>query len=89
MSFACSKTYEDVADESDKYWNLQRYELIEEYADTPPAAPPLLIVWNFAILLRAITRRFLKVDCFTFLDLSGTPTERTRLYYTFCTCIQV
>lgn len=80
MSFACSKTYEDVADESDKYWNLQRYELIEEYADTPPAAPPLLIVWNFAILLRAITRRFLKVDCFTFLDLSGTSTECTALY---------
>ena len=72
LTHAYSKTYEDVAEESDKYWNLQRYELIEEYADTPPAAPPLLILWDFSILLRALTRLLrINLRCFSFLDLSS------------------
>ena len=71
-AYSYSKTYEDVADESDKYWNLQRYELIEEYADTPPAAPPLLLLWDLSILLRALTRLLhMNLRCFSFLDLSG------------------
>ncbi|XP_078660979.1 transient receptor potential cation channel subfamily M member-like 2 isoform X2 [Branchiostoma floridae x Branchiostoma belcheri] len=48
-------TFEKVQENTDKIWKFQRYDLIKEYSDRPPLAPPVIIFSHLFLLFRAIT----------------------------------
>ncbi|KAI8496650.1 Transient receptor putative cation channel sub M member 2 [Branchiostoma belcheri] len=48
-------TFEKVQENTDKIWKFQRYDLIKEYSDRPPLAPPIIIFSHLFLLFRAIT----------------------------------
>eukprot|EP00058_Branchiostoma_floridae_P006677 XP_002592165.1 hypothetical protein BRAFLDRAFT_88112 [Branchiostoma floridae] len=48
-------TFEKVQENTDKIWKFQRYDLIKEYSDRPPLAPPVIFFSHIFLLFRAIT----------------------------------
>ncbi|XP_066299867.1 transient receptor potential cation channel subfamily M member-like 2 isoform X2 [Branchiostoma lanceolatum] len=48
-------TFEKVQENTDKIWKFQRYDLIKEYSDRPPLAPPVILFSHIFLLFRAIT----------------------------------
>ncbi|XP_078586018.1 transient receptor potential cation channel subfamily M member-like 2 [Branchiostoma floridae x Branchiostoma japonicum] len=48
-------TFEKVQENTDKIWKFQRYDLIKEYSDRPPLAPPIIFFSHIFLLFRAIT----------------------------------
>ena len=42
-SYFCSYTFEHVHQKSDAIWKVQKYNLVQEYYDRPPLAPPLIL----------------------------------------------
>ena len=52
----CSYTFEHVHQKSDAIWKVQKYNLVQEYYDRPPLAPPLILFAHLFLGIRWILR---------------------------------
>ncbi|XP_069496554.1 transient receptor potential cation channel subfamily M member 2-like isoform X2 [Ambystoma mexicanum] len=48
-------TFQQVQDQTDQVWMMQRFELIDEYYNRPPAPSPFIIICHLISLVKAIT----------------------------------
>ncbi|XP_030642539.1 transient receptor potential cation channel subfamily M member 2-like [Chanos chanos] len=47
-------TFEEVQDNTDKFWKFQRYELIREYHSRPAAPPPFILFNHLYLFIRKL-----------------------------------
>ncbi len=51
--------YHQVAENSERNWKFNRYDLVMEYQKKPPLPPPLVVVSHFFLLWKLVRMKFL------------------------------